>query len=123
MTTTGQFLVANSTLPSGTALQHLLALQIGAGSGQTVFASQLAVSIETPRTEFSRKVKRGTAPQPVAQPQVKRSEDQKTLYCSVGSARLDAAVESDEMWVRIGTQSVVSTVKAERTNYTKKGIA
>lgn len=122
MTTTGQFLVANSTLPSGTALQHLLALQIGAG-GQTVFASQFAVSLEVPRTEVLLKAKREATPQPASQPQVKRSDDRKSLYCTVGSSRLDAGVEADEMWVRLGTRSVISTVRAERTNYTKKGIA
>ena len=41
--TTGEYLVANSPLPSGTALAHFLALQFGAGQGETVFASRFCV--------------------------------------------------------------------------------
>lgn len=52
--TTGEYLVANSTLPSGTALQHLLALQIGGGGpATTVFAYGLAVRQEVPHTVTS----------------------------------------------------------------------
>ena len=42
--TTGEYLVAHSTLPSGTALAHLLNLQIGGGVGETVFASRFVVA-------------------------------------------------------------------------------
>jgi len=119
--TTGDFLVAHSSLPTGTALQHLLALQIGAGTGQTVFASQFAVSMEMPRTEFARKAKRAATPTPEARPRVSRSDDRKALYCLTSTPRMDAAVYTDELWVKLGTQSVVSPVKAVRANYIKKG--
>ena len=43
----GDYLVQHSTLSSGTALAHLLALQ--AGTGRTVFASSFTVVIEEPQ--------------------------------------------------------------------------
>lgn len=49
--TTGEYLVANSPLPSGTALAHLLALQFGAGQGETVFASRFCVVAGEDRLE------------------------------------------------------------------------
>jgi hypothetical protein len=65
--TTGEYLVSHSTLSSGTALQHLLALQIGSGQG-TVFCSQFNVRIEHPEQVITRKAKRSAAPEaaPVA---------------------------------------------------------
>lgn len=123
MTTTGQFLVANSTLPSGTALQHLLALQIGAGNGQIVFASQFTAVVDTPRAEFTSKPKRVVAPSPASEAQVDQSNDRKSLFALVGVPRLDVAIEPDEIWVRFGVQSVASTVTAKQTSYTTKGIA
>lgn len=36
MTTTGEYLVSISSLSSGTALEHLLAIQMGTGSGSVV---------------------------------------------------------------------------------------
>lgn len=41
--TAGEYLVAHSPLASGTALEHFLALQFGAGQGETVFASRFHV--------------------------------------------------------------------------------
>lgn len=56
--TTGEYLVAHSTLPSGTALAHLLALRIGSGPGETIFASSLAVYSEEYRFTVESKPKR-----------------------------------------------------------------
>ena len=41
--TTGEYLVANSPLQSGTALAHFMALQFGAGQGEAVCASRVCV--------------------------------------------------------------------------------
>lgn len=41
----GEYLVSKSSLSSGTALAHLLALQAGTGAGQTVFASMFSVRV------------------------------------------------------------------------------
>ena len=45
----GDYLVQHSTLPSGTALAHLLALQTGGGVSQTLFASMFAQRCDAPR--------------------------------------------------------------------------
>lgn len=50
--TTGELLVALSGLPTGTALQHLQAIQarIGSGGGDNYFAKFFVVAQETERT-------------------------------------------------------------------------
>ena len=55
--TTGDYLVQHSTLQSGTALAHLLALQAGTGQG-TVFASMFAVRCDEPRLTLVQRAKR-----------------------------------------------------------------
>ena len=54
---TGEYLVSKSSLPSGTALAHLLALQAGTGQG-TVFASMFAVRCDEPRLTLVQRAKR-----------------------------------------------------------------
>ena len=54
--TTGDYLVQHSTLPSGTALAHLLALQTGGGG--TVFASMFALRCDEPRLTLVQRAKR-----------------------------------------------------------------
>ena len=54
--TTGDYLVQHSTLPSGTALAHLLALQTGGGG--TVFASMFALRCDEPQLTLVQRVKR-----------------------------------------------------------------
>ena len=53
--TTGDYLVQHSTLPSGTAMAHLLALQTGGG---TIFASMFAVRCDEPQLTLVQRVKR-----------------------------------------------------------------
>lgn len=79
--TTGEYLVANSTLPSGTALQHLLALQIGSGQG-TVFCSQFNVRLDQQELVVTRKAKRSAqaAPTEAAPRQIKGKKDIAVLY-------------------------------------------
>ena len=56
----GQHLVALSGLPSGSAAQHLLAIQLGTGTGpgQTIFASRFSVITGEDRFTVMRKAKR-----------------------------------------------------------------
>ena len=56
--TTGDYLVQHSTLPSGTAMAHLLALQTGGGVSQTLFASMFAVRCDAPRMTLVQRAKR-----------------------------------------------------------------
>ena len=53
----GAYLVSKSPLSSGTALQHLLAMQMG-GTGGTVFAAMFAVQIDAPRLTLAQRAKR-----------------------------------------------------------------
>lgn len=61
--TTGEYLVAHSTLGSGSALAHLLALQVGGGG--TVFASRFTVVTGSDSATVTRKAKRQAEPEPV----------------------------------------------------------
>lgn len=63
MTTAAQYLLALSTLPSGTAGQHLLAIQLGTGTGtgQTIYCSQTTAIIEQESITVLRKPKRQPA--------------------------------------------------------------
>ena len=54
--TTGDYLVQHSTLPSGTAMAHLLALQTGGGG--TVFASMFALRCDEPQLTLVQRAKR-----------------------------------------------------------------
>ena len=53
----GAYLVSKSPLSSGTALQHLLAMQMG-GTGGTVFASMFSVRCDEPRLTLVPRAKR-----------------------------------------------------------------
>ena len=65
----GQYLVALSGLPSGSAAQHLLSIQLGTGTGpgQTIFASRFSAVTGEDRFTVVRKAKR-KAPKPEAVP-------------------------------------------------------
>lgn len=66
--TTGEYLVANSPLPSGTALSHFMALQFGGtGPGETVFASRFSVVTGESRIDVTQRAKRN-APEDNKQP-------------------------------------------------------
>lgn len=84
--TTGEYLVANSTLPSGTALQHLLALQIGSGQS-TVFCSQFVATIEQPELVITRKAKRSAAPEAVAAPRLPVTDKQQKQITAFHAAQ------------------------------------
>lgn len=121
MTTTGQFLVANSTLPSGTALQHLQALQIGTGNGQTIFASQFLVSVEEPRSEATLRPKKRKSEVPaVRRPIVDARKDNSDLFCVVPENMMFVPVESAEMSVFIRPVRTTTATYFEEKRYAMK---
>ena len=78
MTTAWQRLRSLSPLSGGhTAWDHFQAIQLGTGTGQTIFCSQRTVVLEQDETTVTRKPKRRAAPveKPVAQP-AQRSNNQ-----------------------------------------------
>ena len=46
MATTGEKLVELSSLSTGTALEHLLAITTGGGTGQTIYVDQISAEID-----------------------------------------------------------------------------
>lgn len=102
----GQYLLALSPLPSGTAAQHLLAIQLGTGTGQTIFCSQRTVVFEQDATTVTRKPKQkaiADAQEPrLAKPTV---DGQRGLYVHQSEQRLVVTgAVADEMTITINKQ-------------------
>ena len=111
--TTGEYLVAHSSLPSGTALAHLLAFNAGSGSGlgQTIFASRFSVTTGEDRFSVVRKVKR-QAPKPeVAPRQVKQPShaNDKGLFAVARTQGVTVSSQADSITVIQKTQCQVAT--------------
>ena len=111
--TTGEYLVAHSSLPSGTALAHLLALNAGSGSGlgQTIFASRFSVTTGEDCFSVVRKVKR-QAPKPeVAPRQVKQPSpaNDKGLFAVARTQGVTVSNQADSITVIQKTQCQVAT--------------
>lgn len=125
----GQYLLALSPLPSGTAAQHLLAIQLGAGTGQTIFCSQRTVVFEQDETTVTRKPKRRAAPveKPIVQPIASSGKQRdivarfsqqsitavfdgpEELTVTQRTARTTVTNRADEQIVRRPTKSIVAT--------------
>ena len=108
MTTTGTYLLSHSSLSSGTALAHLLALQAGTGTGQTIFASMFSVQIEEPRLFAVQRPKREARED--YRPAVSRlsADTEKAVSIFTREATLNVRTETDELFIRqASTESVV----------------
>ena len=104
----GEYLVSQSSLSSGTALAHLLALQTGTGAGQTIFASMFSVQIDEPRLMLVQRPKREARED--YRPAVSRlsADTEKTVSIFTREATLNVLTEIDELFIRQGsTESVV----------------
>lgn len=114
--TTGDYLVAHSTLPSGTALQHLLALQIGSGQG-TVFCSQFSVHIEQQAHVVTRKAKRSAqaAPAEAAPRQIADKQQKSIAVLHRVSTMTVLADGPDELTVQQRTARSVVTCRPGST--------
>lgn len=98
----GQYLLALSPLPSGTAAQHLLAIQLGAGTGQTIFCSQRTAIFEQEETFITRQPKREVINEPAfVQPQPTSDERKQNFYAIFR--------ESSSYVVRDGAEEVTAT--------------
>lgn len=109
----GQYIVALSGLPSGSAAQHLLSIQLGTGTGpgQTIFAPRFSVVTGEDRFTVVRKAKR-QAPKPEAAPravqQLKPAKG-KGLFAVARSQGVAITTQEDSVVVTQSTQSVVAT--------------
>lgn len=111
----GQYLLALSPLPSGTAAQHLLAIQLGAGTGQTIFCSQRTVVFEQDETTVTRKPKRRAAPveKPIVQP-IASSGKQRDLVARFSQPSLVVVFDGpDEMTITRSTARTTVTHRAD----------
>lgn len=112
----GQYLTALSPLPSGTAAQHLLAIQLGTGTGQTIFCSQRTVVFERDEATITRKPKRRAAPveKPVVQPIASSDKQQRDSVAMFSQPSLTVAFDGpDEMTI---TQRTERTTVTNRTD-------
>lgn len=109
----GQYLVALSGLPSGSAAQHLLSIQLGTGTGpgQTIFASRFSAVTGEDRFTVVRKAKR-KAPKPEAVPrrgQQPKASNDKGLFAVARTQGVTVSSQADSITVIQKTQCQVAT--------------
>lgn len=122
--TAGEYLVAHSPLPSGTALAHFLALQFGAGPGETVFASRFYVAIEEEAVTVTQSVKKQTPE--VIDEAPKRQQDRsapgKFAFPFLHQERVTAVHHNDDAVCVITTQATaLATQSLESITIRKRG--
>lgn len=104
MTTAAQRLAALSGLPTGTAAQHLLAVQPG---GVTVFGARAVVQVETAEYRVLRKAQRSAAPAPApvspTRPVSRAPARADTLTRPASAVTFSAP---DAIWVVVTTRSL-----------------
>ena len=101
--TTGAYLLSRSSLPSGTALAHLLAIQGGSGTGKTVFASLFSVRIDEPQLTMVQTPK--TEAREDYRPAISRlssGDTEKAVSIFTRTAALSVLTERDEWCIRQG---------------------
>jgi len=121
--TTGEYLVANSPLPSGAALAHFLALQFGAGQGETVFASRFYVAIEEEVVNVAQSVKK-QAPEvidEVPKRQQDRSAPGKFAFPFLRHERVTAIHHNDAVCVVTTQATALATQSLESITIRKRG--
>ncbi len=121
--TSGEYLVANSPLPSGTALAHFLALQFGAGPGETVFASRFYVAIEEEVVNVAQSVKK-QAPEVIDEApkrQRDRSAPGKFAFPFLRHERVTAIHHNDAVCVVTTQATALATQSLESITIRKRG--
>lgn len=122
----GQFLTAKSPLPSGTVAQHLAAIaaSVGAGTGETVFASMFSVQIEQPSVTVTRRAKRTVQQEPqVAAPKIRQSATEKNVAVFSVVPSTVAFTAPDEVTVLQRTESVGAKTSLTSETITRKPVA
>jgi len=121
--TTGEYLVANSPLPFGTALAHFLALQFGAGPGETVFASRFYVAVEEEIVSVTQAAKK-QAPE-VIDEAPKRQQDRSTpgkfAFPFLRHERVTAIHHGDTVCVVTAQAAALATQSLESITIRKRG--
>lgn len=110
----GQYLVALSGLPSGSAGTHLLAIQAGTGTGpgQTIFSSRMCVVASESRMEVVLRSKREAPraePTPPHAPEKRMPARSKAAHCVTTTPRLSVLTHEESIVVIQKTKPVIST--------------
>lgn len=117
----GQFLSANSPLPSGTVLEHLLALQFGAGQGETVFASKFCVVTGEDRLEVTNRVKRKAPAESARRPPKEAAPTDKRAYSFFTVPSVTAFTDSgDEVFVSEKQNAVLVAKEFDQITINRK---
>lgn len=119
---TGEYLVSKSTLPSGTALAHLLAMQTGGGLG-TVFASMFSVRIDEPNLSLVQRAKREAAED--YRPAVSRlsADTEKAIAIFMREAALSVLTVAEELFVWQGSTEAVVVRDFGNEHFTVRDVA
>lgn len=112
---TGEYLVSKSSLPSGTALAHLLAMQTGGGLG-TVFASMFAVRIDEPTLSLVQHAKREAAES--VERSALREGNERDLAVLTAVPRLSLLTTDECLTVSTGTQGASFVVRLDEGRMT-----
>ena len=122
--TTGEYLVANSPLQSGTALAHFMALQFGAGQGETVFASRFCVVTGDERIEVTQRAKK-QAPQPMNEQREPRSipnlaDDKRAFAFFSQPSVIVTSRPGDEIYITSKQLTAIARHSLEQTTINRK---
>ena len=118
--TTGEYLLSKSSLPSGTALAHLLALQTGTGQG-TVFASMFSVSVEQPSITVTQRAKR-PMPEiaPVVRPAQLPGKTPGSITIRTAQESISVQTTDNELTLTSRTESVTLVTRLSSETVTRK---
>ena len=106
----GAYLVSKSPLSSGTALQHLLAMQMG-GTGGTVFAAMFAVQIDTPRLTLAQRAKTRASETAVS------GGEQETSVAQSGKFSVAVLTQPERVDLLVAGDEAALFTGAERTTF------
>lgn len=122
--TTGEYLVSKSSLPSGTAMAHWLAMQSGTGSDRVIYCSQFTTVLTHDEITVTRKPKRSAlTQQPAVAPSVaEKSTKQQTNYFAFMSPQVDVVsfFEPDEITATQRANSLAVTQDLAQETITRK---
>ena len=104
----GEYLVANSSLPSGSIVQHILALNTGTGTGpgETIYAPRMTVVTQQRTATVTSRPKR-SAPQvePVAkQGKAPQKQSSKYAYAFTSVERVAVSTTKEEVFITTKTK-------------------
>ena len=96
---TGQRLASLSGLPSGSALAHLAAISTGTGTGETVFADRMAVTVSQATYTVVSRAKRPAQALPEAVKPGAKKQQGKYAFVFVKQSSVAVLTTADEAYI------------------------